>query len=344
MKYKLIIQALKESPDPNVRAFVREVENIRRLSKAERYYRLKNRHEPGAVSILVKDCIPYIIKVAYAQWLETGKESVLDLINEGMVGACDAFQKHDHKDKRMIILLRSYIKKYISNAANSHNQPEPEETCPADEMEWQNEDDILNSLDRGRERILLTNLIEEKMGSNYAAIIKDYYFNPESDIPEMSKKYHVSTERVRQVIHNFTKLYNEVGDLWGLFSSDFNLPVHEKKVKRFSHLIRTTFMRNRNGIEIKECCASCFFKQISSNKGRWCLKHSKCVKNRMSCRDWVLSDDLQHAGDSGGMVKRKEYFDFLVNLRNREIEEGLPPHGLEEARALFEKLYGSIYY
>ena len=31
--------------------------------------------------------------------------------------------------------------------------------------------------------------------------------------------------------------------------------------------------------------------------------------------------------------KEQEYFDFLVNLRNREIEEGLPPHDLKVARA-----------
>ena len=36
--------------------------------------------------------------------------------------------------------------------------------------EWQNEDDIINDLDSGRERILLMNLIEEKMGFSNSII------------------------------------------------------------------------------------------------------------------------------------------------------------------------------
>lgn len=65
MTYKLIIQELKESSNHNVRTFVREVEKMKRLTTQRRHYYLTNRYEPGAVRILMKDYIPYIIKVAY---------------------------------------------------------------------------------------------------------------------------------------------------------------------------------------------------------------------------------------------------------------------------------------
>ena len=65
MRYKLIIQALRESSDNNVLAFVKDVEKLKRLTVEERQYYLANREEAEAVNILVKDFIPYIIKVAY---------------------------------------------------------------------------------------------------------------------------------------------------------------------------------------------------------------------------------------------------------------------------------------
>lgn len=65
MRYKLVIQALRESSDNNVLAFLKDVEKMKRLTAEERQYYLANREEADAVNILVKDFIPYIIKVAY---------------------------------------------------------------------------------------------------------------------------------------------------------------------------------------------------------------------------------------------------------------------------------------
>ena len=93
MRYKLIIQALRESSDNNILAFVKDVEKIKRLTAEERQYYLANREETDAVNILVKDFIPYIIKVAYEYSQKTSTLSVLDLINEGIVGAYTAFEK-----------------------------------------------------------------------------------------------------------------------------------------------------------------------------------------------------------------------------------------------------------
>ena len=64
MRYKLVIQALRGSSDSNVLAFVKDVEKIKRLTAEERQYYLTNREEADAINILVKDFIPYIIRVA----------------------------------------------------------------------------------------------------------------------------------------------------------------------------------------------------------------------------------------------------------------------------------------
>ena len=99
-------------------------------------------------------------------------------------------------------------------------------------------------------------------------------------------------------------------------------------------------MRNQNGIEIKECCASCRFKKINSQRGRHCTKHRFAVKKKSLCKDWDISEGLQHAGDSGGRVKSPEYLKFLVEIREREME-GENPCGSRTAKEIYNELYGS---
>lgn len=60
MKYKVIIQELKASNDKNVRAFVRDMEKLKRMTKKQRDIYLKNRQKPGAVTKLMEGFIPYI--------------------------------------------------------------------------------------------------------------------------------------------------------------------------------------------------------------------------------------------------------------------------------------------
>lgn len=136
MEYRLIIQDLKESPDPNVRAFVREVEKMKRLTCEERSSYLQNRHKPGSIRILVNDFIPYIIRVAYGHREKTRKLSVLDLINEGIVGAYAAFAKYDYQGKNMIVTLRSYIKRYIRNLLEKNG-------CMIDDDFYSHEEDLV---------------------------------------------------------------------------------------------------------------------------------------------------------------------------------------------------------
>lgn len=67
------------------------------------------------------------------------------------------------------------------------------------------------------------------MGERKASIIIAYYMHEDADLKTLSKQYGISYERIRQIVHNFGKLYTNVGNLWEQLSSDFNLPVSERQ-------------------------------------------------------------------------------------------------------------------
>lgn len=113
MKYSLIIQELKNSANQNVRTFVKDVEGIKRLTVKERQYYLANRQEAEAQSILVNDFIPYVIRVAYANSFKTNVLSVLDLVNEGILGTYKALNRNYHRDKDITRLIRAQIRNQI---------------------------------------------------------------------------------------------------------------------------------------------------------------------------------------------------------------------------------------
>ena len=234
MRYKLIIQALRESSDKNVLAFVGDVEKMKRLTTGERQYYLANREEADAVNILVKDFIPYIIKVAYVHSQKTSTLSILDLINEGIVGAYAAFEKCNSRGKRLVNTVRAYINRYICQLVEKKDIAETaefviEETVSDGDDEWFDDHAIIKGIDRQRERKLLTRLLSNKIGTRKANIIIAYYTHEDADLKTLSKQYGVSCERIRQIVHNFSKLYTNVGNLWELLSPDFNLPVSERQ-------------------------------------------------------------------------------------------------------------------
>ena len=113
MKYKLIIQELKKSTDQNVRAFVNDVERLKRLTTEQRKYYLANLQKTESISLLVKDFIPYIIGVAYANSWKSNVLSVLDLVNEGIIGAYTGLEKSCRVKKKTLRSVRSYIRSYI---------------------------------------------------------------------------------------------------------------------------------------------------------------------------------------------------------------------------------------
>ena len=159
MRYKLVIQALRESSDNNVLAFLKDVEKMKRLTAEERQHYLANREEADAVNILVKDFIPYIMKVAYMHRQKTSTLSVLDLINEGVVGAYTAFEKCNSHGKKMVNTVRVYINKYISQLVEKKDVSETaefiiEETVSDDNEDWCGDHAIIKGIDRARERKL----------------------------------------------------------------------------------------------------------------------------------------------------------------------------------------------
>lgn len=62
MKYKEIIQELRESQDLNVQIFLNDVEKIIKLSQKEKKSLLTKLQNPGVIDTLVKNYIPTIIR------------------------------------------------------------------------------------------------------------------------------------------------------------------------------------------------------------------------------------------------------------------------------------------
>ena len=128
MKYKVIIQELKESDDKNVQAFLHDVEKMRRITKKDRDKYLKNRQKPGAVTKLLEGFIPYIIMVAYAYVDKARTATLLDLINEGVLGAYTAFERNSKAGEPLTRRrVRSKIKTRIRKVVYDGNKnPEDE--------------------------------------------------------------------------------------------------------------------------------------------------------------------------------------------------------------------------
>ena len=230
MRYKLIIQELKRSTDQNVRAFVRDVEGLKRLTPEQRRYYLANLREAESVSVLVKDFIPYIIRVAYANSWKSNVLSVLDLINEGIIGAYTGLGKPCCGKSNTVRLTRAYIHNYIhqllaDNGGVISSGVNPDHCYSVDS-------DFISTLDGAKKRALLSKLLTEKIGERNSMIILDYFSDKDADVKALSKKYGVSCERVRQIARNFSRLY-KMDNLWELFSTDFDLPVNEARYHHF---------------------------------------------------------------------------------------------------------------
>ena len=107
--------------------------------------------------------------------------------------------------------------------------------------------------------------------------------------------------------------------------------------------------RNSHGIEVKKCCASCRFKDLTRlMTARFCTEHQKRVKPRECCYEWALSDQLEAAGSAGGKVKCKAYLKFVLEVREEESladQRGLHivHKTIEQIRQEFEKNHGSIF-
>lgn len=107
--------------------------------------------------------------------------------------------------------------------------------------------------------------------------------------------------------------------------------------------------RNQHGIEIRECCASCRYKDLTRlMSSRFCLLHQKKVKPRGHCKEWTMSEQMEAAGWSGGKVKKKAYLKYVLKVREDEsladqLKVQIPHKSLAEIRQDFEAKNGSIY-
>ena len=73
MKYKQIVQELRESKDLNVQIFLNDVDKITKLSQKEKKSLLTKLQNPGVIDTLVKNYIPTIIRIAYANSRSGGR-------------------------------------------------------------------------------------------------------------------------------------------------------------------------------------------------------------------------------------------------------------------------------
>ena len=107
---------------------------------------------------------------------------------------------------------------------------------------------------------------------------------------------------------------------------------------------------NAHHIEIKVCCASCGYKQVSNAGVRMCRLLRERVPSSHFCADYELSRGMQNAGLRDGLVKRKEYLDFVRMTLLDELREVMAGQRLssqrttlDDLRSQWEKAHGSIY-
>lgn len=117
MKYKQIIQELKESQDLNIQIFLNDVEKIIKLRNKEKKRMLTQLQNPGVIDYLVKSYIPTIIRIAYTNSLLMNYVSFLDLVEEGVMGVYKCFNKYKKvgavPDKTVRASIVSTIKKMV---------------------------------------------------------------------------------------------------------------------------------------------------------------------------------------------------------------------------------------
>ena len=86
--------------------------------------------------------------------------------------------------------------------------------------------------------------------------------------------------------------------------------VERRKRRKFASEIKTKRKmktKNKYGIEVKMCCASCAYKQQTRTVSqRWCIKHEKMVNPQDVCPQWKMNKTLQALGREWGKVKDKE--------------------------------------
>ena len=117
MKYKQIVQELRESQDMNVQLFLLDAEKIIKLPRKVTKGMLSQLQKPGVIDTLVKNYIPTIIRIAYQNSLLMNSVSFLDLVEEGVLGAYKCLNKYKNvgtvSDKVVRAMIIGTIKRLV---------------------------------------------------------------------------------------------------------------------------------------------------------------------------------------------------------------------------------------
>lgn len=98
---------------------------------------------------------------------------------------------------------------------------------------------------------------------------------------------------------------------------------------------KTEFYKNRYGILIKKCCASCIH-CLLDNRGRVCDYGEGHTSSGYLCTDWELKPPLEKAGMGGGKVKRHEYSVYLLEMDTLLRQELDRIESVEERKAFLK--------
>ena len=108
-------------------------------------------------------------------------------------------------------------------------------------------------------------------------------------------------------------------------------------------------MKNRFGIEVLPCCASCG-RRLINIEGRQCSLNGNPVAASDCCDHWEMEKGLQNAGRGGGKVKKCHYLVFYMErwLEQRHAYESgeisaAELRSDEDIRKEYEEEHGSIY-
>lgn len=105
-----------------------------------------------------------------------------------------------------------------------------------------------------------------------------------------------------------------------------------------------TTIKNRYGIPITVCCASCKFKELR-NQYRYCGKGGKIPRPSFVCNQWQMDESYHNAGRGGGKIKTKSYLSFALDkLTNGYTENAARKRvSVNQIREEFLKNGGRIY-
>lgn len=117
------------------------------------------------------------------------------------------------------------------------------------------------------------------------------------------------------------------------------------------------YERNRAGIQIKKCCASCESRddKIRTKSEKRTCQLGQAEPNRiLSCDKWKMRTKIMEMKVGGGRIKSDKYFKYLLSIRHGEIQSSeehdkdstkpLPRiQSIAEIRKKYIRQHGSLY-